>query len=266
MKILITLFWTFLLFTPSVNTQNVKLQIEGAIQIGNVDEYPIEPGTIRWTGKDFEGWNGFTWVSLSNFQINSIITDIDGNAYHTVRIGSQIWMAENLRTTRYANGDPIPYVEESTIWSGLIIGAYCWYHSEAEDEIPFGKLYNWYAAADTNNVCPSGWHVPTDAEWTTLTNFLGGLNNTGGLMKETGTLHWLSPNTGATNDSGFTGLGGGGRNYNGSGYDFGKRGNYWSASGFSDLGYFRELIYNDADVGVYVTNKRVGLSIRCLKD
>lgn len=266
MKVLITLLLTFLIYQSPGTSQNVKLQIEGAVQIGDVDVYPVEPGTIRWTGKDFEGWNGFTWVSLTRFQIESTITDIDGHVYHTVRIDTQIWKAENLRTTRYSNGDVIPYVEESIIWSGLAIGAYCWYHSEAEDEIPFGKLYNWYAAADPRNVCPTGWHVPTRDDWDVLVNFLGGTNGAGGKMKESGTLHWLNPNDGASNASGFTGLGGGARNYNGSIYSFGEIGNCWSTYESAPYGLYRSLYYNHTKSEEFFTDKRVGFAIRCLKN
>jgi len=151
----------------------------------------------------------------------STVTGNDGNVYQVVRIGNQCWMAENLRTTRYANGDAIPQVTGNSTWSSLSTGAWCWYDNDNQYENPYGKLYNWHAVADSRNICPAGWHVPTDAEWDALANFLGGSNVAGGKMKATGTAHWNSPNTDATNSSGFTGLPGGYRYYYGYFYSVG---------------------------------------------
>jgi uncharacterized protein (TIGR02145 family) len=201
------------------------------------------------------------------------VTDLDGNTYATIEIGTQEWMAENLRTTTYANGDPIPNVTDSAQWSNLTTGAWAHYSDDTQYEIPYGKLYNWYTAADPRNVCPTGWHVPTDAEWTVLTDYLGGLEVSGGKMKTTGTIEaatglWYSPNAGATNSSGFSGAPGGGRGYYSGGYaSIGYYGLWWSSSEFgTDFAWYRSL---DCYVGgaiSYSFNKRVGFSVRCLRD
>jgi uncharacterized protein (TIGR02145 family) len=133
------------------------------------------------------------------------VTDFDGNIYNTVLIGTQLWMQVNLKTTHYRDGSSIPNVTGST-WSSLTSGAYRWYNNDILNKELFGAQYNFLAIVSNNNLCPTGWHVPTDAEWTTLVTFLGGSSIAGGKLKETGTIHWSSPNTGATNESGFTAL------------------------------------------------------------
>jgi uncharacterized protein (TIGR02145 family) len=133
--------------------------------------------------------------------------DLNGNEYATVIIGDQEWFAENLRTSFYSNGDSIPNVEENTLWAATTEGGWCHFMNDSTYETPYGKLYNWYAAADTRNVCPTGWHVPMQSEWQELHTFLGGANVAGGKMKEAGVNHWDTPNTGGTNASGFTAIG-----------------------------------------------------------
>ncbi|MBK9327803.1 MAG: fibrobacter succinogenes major paralogous domain-containing protein [Sphingobacteriales bacterium] len=133
----------------------------------------------------------------------STVTDIDGNVYNVVKIGNQCWMKENLKTTRYNDGSAIPTGLSNTAWEATTNGAYAIYDNNAANNTTYGKLYNWYAV-NTGKLAPAGWHVPTDAEWTTLTTYLGGVRVAGGPMKAT-TL-WASPNVGATNSSGFTGL------------------------------------------------------------
>jgi len=125
------------------------------------------------------------------------VSDIDGNYYKTIQIGSQIWMAENLKTTRYNDGSNIPLVTDNTAWSNLTTPGYCWYNNDAATyKNVYGALYNWYAV-NTGKLCPSGWHVPSEYEWTLLVNYLGGVYAAGGKLKETGTTHWYSPNAGA---------------------------------------------------------------------
>ncbi len=145
-----------------------------------------------------------------------------------VRIGTQIWMTRNLNVSRYRNGDPIPQVQDPSAWAALTTGAWCYYENNTVNGTTYGKLYNWYAVNDPRGLAPTGYHVPSDGEWTTLTTFLGGESVAGGKMKAT-TL-WNSPNTGATNSSGFTGLPGGIRNRFGSIFDIGFNGNWWSSS------------------------------------
>ena len=168
------------------------------------------PGTIFLGDGAFEMKNESS--VLISLPTSGMISDIDGNEYETVKIGSQWWMAENLKTTRCNDGTLIPLVSNDSSWQNLLTPGYCWYNNDSIAYAdPYGALYNYYSVADTNssNICPIDWHVPSSAEWTTLTGFLGGTFVAGGKMKETGTAHWANPNTGATNESGFTGLPGG---------------------------------------------------------
>jgi uncharacterized protein (TIGR02145 family) len=199
-------------------------------------------------------------------------TDADSNYYPTVEIGTQIFMAVNLETTHYSDGTPIPLVTENESWFGLTSPAYCWYDNDsATYKDLYGALYNWWAT-DTlsnsgKNICPSGWHVPSDAEWTVLANYLGGENIAGNKLKETGTMHWNSPNTGATNETGFTMPGTGWRYGNGEFHDIGIYNCLWSTTGNNDeQAYYRELDYNQSYFLKYPWYKRCGFSVRCVKD
>jgi uncharacterized protein (TIGR02145 family) len=193
------------------------------------------------------------------------VTDIDGNTYATIEIGTQLWMAENLRTTRYRNGDPIPNVKGDDQWTGLRTGAWAHYENDPKYEVPYGKVYNWYTVKDPRKVCPTGWHVPTDAEWATLTDHWGGENHAGGKLKSK--TSWNAPNTGATNASGLSGLPGGYRYGNGYFSSLGNNGYWWSASeSGAENAWNRPLYYGN--VGIYRNygNKRNGVSVRCLRD
>lgn len=195
------------------------------------------------------------------------ITDVDGNAYNTVTIGTQVWMVENLKTTHYRNGDPIPNITDDTAWSKLTTGAYCDYGNTASNSNTYGKLYNWYAVNDNRNIAPSGWHIPSDAEWTTLVINLGGDSLTGNKLKESGITHWQSPNTGATNLSGFTALPGGYRLYNGDFNLIGFYGSWWSSTDPNTLNaWTRDLSYNNSNIRRNYFLKTLGFSVRCLKD
>ncbi|MBK8227006.1 MAG: fibrobacter succinogenes major paralogous domain-containing protein [Flavobacteriales bacterium] len=205
------------------------------------------------------------------------VTDVDGNVYRSVRIGGQCWMAENLKTTRNNDGTDIPNVTDGAAWSQLSSDAWCYYNNSPASAI-YGKLYNWYVATNTN-ICPQGWHVPTDAEWQQLeltlgmpagevsnTSFRGAAQNVGGKMKAT-TL-WVAPNTGATNESGFSGLPGGFRtNANGAFNYLGNAGFWWSVSesGAEDA-WYRTLDGNDAGVYRFNSAKRDGFCLRCIRD
>ena len=196
-----------------------------------------------------------------------IITDYDGNTYQTVKIGNQIWMKENLKVTHYQNGDAIPEVTDNTAWSNLTTGAYCNYNNDPNNANIYGRLYNWYTVTDSRNLCPVGWHMPTDAEWTILTDFLGGESVAGGKMKEAGTTHWISPNTGATNESGFTGLPGGNRNYRGEFNGINGGGGWYSSTEYSTtVAWSRYLNYDNASVSRNSFSRHDGFSVRCLKD
>ena len=197
---------------------------------------------------------------------NPTLTDIDGNVYHTVTIGNQTWMAENLMTTKYRNGDAIATVAGS--WATLVTGAYSWYNNDPANKTIYGGFYNWYAVSDSRNIAPAGWHVPTDAEWTTLTTYLGGESVAGGKLKETGTSHWFSPNTGATNSAGFTALPGGLRDYfDGTFNNVGYLGNWWSSTTYDAANaWYRNLHYYIANAGRYTYDRHNGFSVRCVRD
>ena len=202
--------------------------------------------------------------SFFTFLYYSTISDYDGNVYNTVKIGGQIWMAENLKTTKYNNGTDIPLVTDNTAWANLTTPAYCWYNNNSSYKDTYGALYNWYTV-NTGNLCPSGWHVPSDAEWTTLIDYLGG--EPGGKLKETDTTHWHSPNIGATNESGFTALPGGVRDVSGMFGNIGYYGYWWSATeDGTDLAWYRDMTYNGSYVARYNTHKKLGFSVRCVRD
>ena len=194
--------------------------------------------------------------------------NFNGYTYTSIVLGNgQEWMAENLRTTSYANGDPIPNITDNTQWQGLTTGAWVHYNNDSQYENPYGKLYNWYTVADPRNVCPTGWHVPTDAEYTLLTNYLGGEPVAGGKMKSTGTQYWLSPNNYATNESGFSGHPGGYRHDDGTFGGIGNHGNWWSSTKYgADDAWGRYLYYYFGFVYRTNYNKEDGLSVRCLRD
>jgi uncharacterized protein (TIGR02145 family) len=192
----------------------------------------------------------------------------DGYTYTSILLGNgQEWMAENLRTSTYANGDTIPNVQDSSQWENLTTGAWVHNNNDSQYENPYGKLYNWYTVNDSRNVCPSGWHVPSDSEWTVLSNYLGGQSVAGGKMKSTGTQFWLSPNTNATNESGFSGVPGGSRFFYGYFGNIGLSGNWWSSSeNVSVNAWFRKLDYTNGVVVRSANVKENGFSVRCIKD
>jgi len=210
---------------------------------------------------------------------NSTITDIDGNVYRTVKIGEQWWMAENLRVTRYRNGDAIPTNFSDDEWRSTRYGAYAIYphslvdgiNSDAEMVAAYGKLYNWFAVDDSRGLCPPGWHVPSVTDWMTLTNYLDGISIAGGKMKSTRTEpeahpRWNSPNRQATNESGFSGLPGGGRYDDGFGY-LGEYGSWWSSSETYLWHAWRRIVgYDRGDVGWYFVNQKIGFSVRCRRN
>ncbi|MBW6500816.1 MAG: fibrobacter succinogenes major paralogous domain-containing protein [Bacteroidales bacterium] len=188
--------------------------------------------------------------------------DGDGNVYDTVRIGTQTWLKENLKTTKYNNGDPIPHITNPTEWSTFWRGAYCWYDNNPDYNDTYGALYNWHAAKLADFICPVGWRVPTLEEWTTLINNLGGEYEAGCRLKEAGFQHWGAFNKG-TNESGFTALPGGIRYFVDGTYQMIRElGSFWA----SDVPYKIGLT-DDACMASKVSFYRAtGLSIRCIKD
>ncbi|MEI6752315.1 MAG: fibrobacter succinogenes major paralogous domain-containing protein [Paludibacter sp.] len=202
--------------------------------------------------------------------VASLLTDIDGNKYTKVTIGTQTWMVENLRTTRYRTGESISNVTDATAWSNATFGAYCDYNNDINNGATYGKLYNWAAVNDSRNITPLGWHVATHAEWTTLVNYLGGESVAAAKLKETGTIHWkISTNGGATNETGFKAFPGGLRNPSGAFGSLGENGYWWSSTENSNtpgtvwhwyMSFDNINVHKDYDIKSY------GRSVRCVKD
>jgi uncharacterized protein (TIGR02145 family) len=191
-----------------------------------------------------------------------LLTDNEGNQYRTVQIGDQTWMAENLRTTKYKDGTGIINVITDIEWNSCATGAYSWYNNDITYKGTYGALYNWYCVG-TGKICPIGWHIPSHDEWIELTDKLGGNSVAGGLMKETGTTHWQSPNTDATNESGFTGLPAGIRTVTGYFQEIGNIGRWWK----STEGNVVQLFYDNSEVKTDIgCVYRRGLSVRCIRD
>ena len=219
-------------------------------------------------------------ITITNPSITSPISFVAAVAVlPSVTIGTQVWTNKNLDVTTYRDGTPIPEVTDPTAWAALTTGAWCFYDNDPANGAIYGKLYNWYAVAgihdnDPNTpnkiLAPQGWHVPADSEWTILTTFLGGTYNSGGKMKEAGTTHWTSPNTGATNSTGFTGLPGGYRNIFGGDifYNIYDAGAWWSSSEYRPNDYWIRYLYydNGSDLFSSYADKTTGLSVRLIKD
>jgi uncharacterized protein (TIGR02145 family) len=250
---------------PSVNDQRTA---EGAGEDNFTSRITgLHPNTTYYVRAYCMNSNGVAYGEELSFKTNSLITDIDGFVYHSVTIGTQIWMTENLKTTRYRDGTVIPLIAENSIWSNSVAGAYCSYANNNANVSIYGALYNWYAVVDSRGLCPAGWHIPSNDEWTTLTTYLGGLCIAGGKMKETGTEHWLNPNTGADNSSGFTGIGSGVRDISGTYASFGALQYLWSSSEYSPThGISRKLFFDFPSVSFSGNYKQSGFSVRCTKD
>jgi uncharacterized protein (TIGR02145 family) len=227
------------------------------------------------------GLKGGTYYYLRAYATNKIgiaygnefnfilpVSDADGNLYSTIIIGGQIWMATNLETSKFNDNTDIQHVVENTNWSSLSTPAFCWYNNLENLNNNYGALYNWFSV-NTGKLCPVGWHVPTEDDWITLTNLLGGELIAGGKLKEAGTLHWMSPNTSATNDFRFTALP--------TGYRTGLDAGTFRATGY--LGFFwagteedsvagraRMLSFESNELAPGAGLKKNGYSVRCVKD
>jgi uncharacterized protein (TIGR02145 family) len=214
--------------------------------------------------------NGQSLGNQVDFTTTGTVKDYDNNTYETVKIGDQIWMASNLKTTSYSNGDPIETTSPATAdITGESTPKYQWaYEGDDITARTYGRLYTGHAVTDSRGICPTGWHVPDDTEWTTLTNTLGGEEIAGGLMKETGTIHWDSPNTGATNESLFSALAGGSRDDVSSTFiDNGAAAYFWSSTDLDVVNaWYRHLPTGSTQVGRISSSKSAGFSIRCVKD
>jgi uncharacterized protein (TIGR02145 family) len=250
-------------------TEAVKRETRGSE--ATVDMAYSAGDRLKFTGASGSYKTVLTDIPASNKTINFnfvACTDGDLNIYPVVVIGTQTWMAENLKTTKYNDGTAIPNVTVNATWSTLSTGAYADYSNTPAVGAIYGKLYNWYVVAPTNTkkICPSGWHVPTDAQWTVLNNYLGGEALAGGKMKETGTTHWLSPNA-ASNESGFTALPGGYRDQSGSFSFFNYYGFWWASTEVSaGFAYYRFIYNTNTSLSAGDNDKHGGFYVRCMKD
>jgi uncharacterized protein (TIGR02145 family) len=222
--------------------------------------------------------NAQTNNTNSTESVPSIVKDIDGNVYHTVVIGKQVWLQENLRTKKYRNGKSIAKNITKAQWSTDKSGACAVYDNDSIKENAFGLLYNWYAIANPAGLCPVGWHVPKDSEWNTMVKYLDDYADTtelkrvqseiaGGELKEIGYAHWTTPNTGATGTSNFLGYAGGNKSTDGKCNDVGAYGYWWTATASSAAeAYGRLLSYFNGNIDRFKTSKNLGFSVRCLKN
>jgi uncharacterized protein (TIGR02145 family) len=193
-------------------------------------------------------------------------TDREGNKYRTLEIANRTWMVDNLKSTMLNDGTAIPVVSDAALWNTLSTPGCCWQNNDPIRRVTYGILYNWYAV-NTGKLCPVGWHIPSDAEWNGLTDYLGGENVAGAKLKETGFKHWKSPNTGATNETAFWAYPGGQRS-TGSEAIFqylGESGSWWTSSTHEEAAAIsRTMYYNSTNVQKYFLPEKDGLSVRCI--
>jgi len=290
---LIFLFSLFALAADSQTVSNVKAKQEGQMIVITYELVSAQPAEINLFLSEDNGksWNAVRTevsgdVGARVTQGNKVIywdvlqykEKFVGNAFvfivkvneenkeiKSVKIGNQVWMSENLNVDHYQNGDPIPEVKDDKEWSSLKTGAWSYYNNDPDNQVIYGKLYNWFTIHDKRSLCPSGWHVPSDADWRVLEAFLGGKEVAGGKIKSTTV--WNSPNTGGSNSSGFSALPGGHRTGDGTYYAIGKTGLFWSSSeNDARYAWFRELYYLNSNVFRNYDYKQGGFSVRCIKD
>jgi uncharacterized protein (TIGR02145 family)/uncharacterized repeat protein (TIGR02543 family) len=268
--------WTINHYIMTFNSLGGNTVTAQTVKYGDTAAAPTAPKKLSYT---FAGWfkdaaNVNQWIFSSEKVFTDdtlyakwIITDIDGNIYTEVKIGTQIWMVENLKTTRYYDGSLIPLKADSAAWVNLSTPGYCWYNNDSTTyKSDYGALYNWYTV-NTGKLAPAGWHVATDAEWTTLVTYLGGVDIAGNKLKEAGLIHWATPNNGSTNTSGFFALPGGARSDYGSYFMIGSGGNWWLPIEYSAKIAFGVFMGEDySGVDRQPSDKRYGFSIRCIKD
>ena len=254
-----------LIYTPGIGT---KLDM-GDDQDLKVDFTPTDEETYNAISKTVKINVTKAEITFNSNLTYGSLTDIDGNEYRTITIGSQTWMAENLRTTRYRNGDAIPWVTDNTSWTHLTEGAYCNFkNTEDLDTIStFGRLYNWQAVTDARKIAPTGWHVPSDSEWTVLKNYLGNNYDNHGL-KEASMAHWTSPINDDDNSSGFTAIPCGFRYEDTGAFAIFENQVFWlTITKFSNTSSCIIWQYNGSSLyGIGPAGSKAGWSVRCVRD
>lgn len=257
--------------TETEPTVNLKTKTEEGSGIGNArshltDLQPLTTYYARPYATNSEGTSYGNTITFTTFYSSESVTDIDGNVYQSVKIGNQIWMAENLKTTKYRDGTSIPNVTDKNQWGLMTTGAYCNYNNEISISDTYGRLYNWYTANDVRNIAPVGWHVATIAEWETLINFLGNYTVAGGKLMESGSGHWTINDIKADNETGFSALPGGIREEDGDFYGLKTQASFWSSSQFDALYGWQRAIVSSNMVVKTSARKMMGAYIRCVKD
>jgi uncharacterized protein (TIGR02145 family) len=257
--------WTYEKDIPAAtDTISVKDKHGKYILTVTKDSYPTWTDTL--TAAELKQYSKDNPLIVMLQSESETVTDIDGNIYHTIKIGNQTWMVENLKAIRYNDSTSIPNVTDDNTWMSLTTPGYCWYNNSASYKEIYGALYNWYAV-NTGKLAPKGWHVPTENDWKTLEEYVGSASTGGGKLKETGYDHWLYPNLNATNTTGFTGLPGGYRSRATGYFQYnGKNGCWWSSTGsISKFGRFI-LNYDRTDCDYDYDYGTFGFSVRCIKD
>ena len=256
---------------PIMNSKGVQGNVNMAYTSGERLKYTAVSGNNKTIMTDIPAADKTVTFTFTECK------DGDNNYYPVVQINTQLWMAENLKTTKYNDNTAIPNITGNAAWAALTTCAYSDYNNIPANSTTYGRLYNWYAA-DNNaatkmasnggkNVCPTSWHVPGDAEWTSLTTYLGGAAVAGGKLQESGTTHWAGPDKGATNETGFTAMGGGYRLFNGAYYMMGSNGYWWSSTDYSTTAAYRRwMMGNGSNVFNDPYYKINGNSVRCLRD
>jgi len=259
---------------PDVQSVSGSSDVSISVDINSLTESTIYHFRVK-----AENSLGITYSDDHTFTTPPTLTDVDGNYYNSVIIGSQTWMTENLKTTKFPDGSSIPYINNNSAWNSLIADpsnkAFSWYNNDPNNKDVYGALYTWGAAMNghlTSNinpsgvqgVCPTGWHLPSLSEWDQLSTYI---NGEGGKLKETGTSHWFSPNEGATNETGFNGLPAGQRFIDGASVSLGDLGFFWSATEFSpSWGWYRSLRSSNNFLDRTSYYKTLGQAVRCIKD
>ncbi len=268
--------------TPNPNMGNMRTEDGSGVGSFSTILRNLNPSTTYYVRSYAKNSNGVvvygnevsfgTGTPVPSFLCGtSTVTDVDGNNYNTVQIGNQCWTQSNLKVSKYRNGDNIPTGLSNSAWQNTTVGAYAIYDNNLVNYGLYGKLYNHYSVMDSRGLCPTGWHVPTDGEWTTLETFLGGSSVAGGALKITVTQPtpggWNPPNTAATNSSGFTAEPGGLRYDDGSFEALGYFGFWWSSSSSSGSNaWYRILYYLNGSFYQPNDGRTYGLSVRCLRD
>ncbi len=253
---------------PETSGQRFQVGSDTGIFVGQLSGLTPD---VQYFAKAFaKNGKGENLGSLIDFHTPATVKDYDNNVYETVQLANQVWMAENLKTTTYRNGDPIGTTTPATAdITGESNPKYQWPYdgSEANADL-YGRLYTAWALSDSRGLCPTGWHVPSDPEWTILTDLLGGETYGGGYLKERGTANWDTPNEGATNETLFNALPGGSRNdASGTFTDSGAGAYFWSSTDYdSEDTWYRHLTAGSVEIGRIGGSKKAGFSVRCIKD